>query len=397
MLQGKKILLGITGSIAAYKSASLCRLLIKEGCDVKVVMTQDAKGFISPLTLSTLSTHPVVDSITDGQSWNNHVALGLWADVMIIAPATANTIAKMAHGISDNMLVAIYLSAKCPVMIAPAMDLDMWKHPSTKNNINLLSSYGHSIIPVGNGFLASGLEGDGRMAEPDDIVSYIDSFFDQKQDLKGKKVIITAGPTHEPLDPVRFIGNRSSGKMGLALAEECKSRGAIVTLILGPVSLKVHSEFDNLIKVQSAQDMYEAASAHFDESDLIILAAAVADYKSAIISDQKIKKSGDHMQIDLVKTVDIAATLGAKKKPNQTMIGFALETNDEISNAKQKLHKKNLDFIVLNSLNDNGAGFQHDTNKITIVDKNGVETPFDLKSKSAVAKDIIDFYVSNFG
>lgn len=396
MLQGKKILLGITGSIAAYKSALLCRLLIKEGCEVKVVMTHDAKGFISPLTLSTLSTHPVVDNISDGQSWNNHVELGLWADVMLVAPATANTIAKMANGISDNMLVAIYLSAKCPVMIAPAMDLDMWKHPSTKNNLNLLTSYGNAIIPVGNGFLASGLEGEGRMAEPEDIVSYVASHFNQKQDLQGKKVLITAGPTYEALDPVRFIGNRSSGKMGVALAEECMERGANVTLVLGPVSLKVSLDIDNMIKVQSAQEMYEAALAHFDSSDVIILAAAVADYKPATISDKKIKKSGDNMQIELVKTVDIAATLGAKKSQEQVMVGFALETNDEISNAKQKLHKKNLDFIVLNSLKDNGAGFQHDTNKITIVDKNGQETPFDLKSKSAVAKDIIDFYVSNF-
>jgi phosphopantothenoylcysteine decarboxylase/phosphopantothenate--cysteine ligase len=316
---------------------------------------------------------------------------------MLVAPATANTIAKMAHGISDNMLVAIYLSAKCPVMVAPAMDLDMWKHPSTKNNLNLLASYGNAIIPVGNGFLASGLEGEGRMAEPEDIVSYVASHFNQKQDLQGKKVLITAGPTYEALDPVRFIGNRSSGKMGLALAEECKARGANVTLILGPVSLKVSLDIDNMIKVQSAQEMYEAALGHFDSSDVIILAAAVADYKPATISDKKIKKSGDNMQIELVKTVDIAATLGAKKSQKQVMVGFALETNDEISNAKQKLHKKNLDFIVLNSLKDNGAGFQHDTNKITIVDKNGQETPFDLKSKSAVAKDIIDFYVSNFG
>jgi phosphopantothenoylcysteine decarboxylase / phosphopantothenate---cysteine ligase len=397
MLQGKKVLLGITGSIAAYKSALLCRLLIKQGCEVKVAMTHDAKGFISPLTMSTLSTHPVVDTISDGQSWNNHVELGLWADVMIVAPATANTIAKMANGISDNLLVAIYLSAKCPVMIAPAMDLDMWKHLSTKNNLNLLSSYGNAIIPVGNGFLASGLEGEGRMAEPEDIVSYVNSFFGKNQDLLGKKVLVTAGPTYEALDPVRFIGNRSSGKMGLALAEECKARGAHVTMIIGPISLQIEGKLDTLVHVQSAEDMYEAASAHFDESDIIILAAAVADYKPAFISDKKIKKSGDDMQIDLVKTVDIAATLGAKKKPNQAMIGFALETNDEISNAKQKLHKKNLDFIVLNSLNDNGAGFQHDTNKITIVDKSGHETPFELKSKSLVAKDIIDFYVSNFG
>lgn len=397
MLQGKKVLLGITGSIAAYKSALLCRLLIKEGCDVKVVMTSDAKSFISPLTLSTLSTHPVVDTISDGQSWNNHVDLGLWADVMIVAPSTANSIAKMANGIADNMLVAIYLSAKCPVLIAPAMDLDMWKHPSTINNLNLLISFGNKIIPVGNGFLASGLEGEGRMAEPEDIVTYLNSFFDKEKDLAGKKVLITAGPTHEALDPVRFIGNRSSGKMGLALAEECVSRGAEVTLVLGPVSLKIDAKISRLIKVQSAQDMYEAANLHFDNSDLVIFAAAVADYMPATISDKKIKKTGNDMRIELVKTIDIATTIGARKKPNQTLIGFALETDDEISNAKLKLHKKNLDFIVLNSLKDNGAGFQHDTNKITIVNKNGKEIPFELKSKSAVAKDIIDFYIKNLG
>jgi len=397
MLQGKKVLLGITGSIAAYKSALLCRLLIKEGCDVKVVMTSDAKSFISPLTLSTLSTHPVVDTISDGQSWNNHVDLGLWADVMIVAPSTANSIAKMANGIADNMLVAIYLSAKCPVLIAPAMDLDMWKHPSTINNLNLLISFGNKIIPVGNGFLASGLEGEGRMAEPEDIVTYLNSFFDKEMDLAGKKVLITAGPTHEALDPVRFIGNRSSGKMGLALAEECVSRGAEVTLVLGPVSLKIDAKISRLIKVQSAQDMYEAANLHFDNSDLVIFAAAVADYMPATISDKKIKKTGNDMRIELVKTIDIATTIGARKKPNQTLIGFALETDDEISNAKLKLHKKNLDFIVLNSLKDNGAGFQHDTNKITIVNKNGKEIPFELKSKSAVAKDIIDFYIKNLG
>jgi len=397
MLQGKKVLLGITGSIAAYKSALLCRLLIKEGCDVKVVMTSDAKSFISPLTLSTLSTHPVVDTISDGQSWNNHVDLGLWADVMIVAPSTANSIAKMANGIADNMLVAIYLSAKCPVLIAPAMDLDMWKHPSTINNLNLLISFGNKIIPVGNGFLASGLEGEGRMAEPEDIVTYLNSFFDKEMDLAGKKVLITAGPTHEALDPVRFIGNRSSGKMGLALAEECVSRGAEVTLVLGPVSIKIDAKISRLIKVQSAQDMYEAANLHFDNSDLVIFAAAVADYMPATISDKKIKKTGNDMRIELVKTIDIATTIGARKKPNQTLIGFALETDDEISNAKLKLHKKNLDFIVLNSLKDNGAGFQHDTNKITIVNKNGKEIPFELKSKSAVAKDIIDFYIKNLG
>lgn len=394
MLQGKKILLGITGSIAAYKSAILCRLLIKEGCDVKVIMTNEAKGFISPLTLSTLSKHPVVDNISNGDSWNNHVELGLWADVIVVAPVTANSIAKMAHGIADNMLVATYLSAKCPVILAPAMDLDMWKHPSTKNNLNLLTSFGNKIIPVGNGYLASGLEGEGRMAEPEDIVGYLNSFFNFKMDLVGKRVLITAGPTHESLDPVRFIGNRSSGKMGIALAKECTLRGAEVTLILGPVSLRVDQNIGKVVKVQSAQDMYNAANLYFDQSDIVILAAAVADYRAANIADHKIKKSENEMQLALIKTIDIAATLGSRKNQNQTLIGFALETDDGISNAKAKLHKKNLDFIVLNSLNDDGAGFQHDTNKVTIVDKDGREVSFGLKYKSEVAKDIIDFYIS---
>lgn len=396
MLQGKNILLGITGSIAAYKSAFLCRLLVKQGYDVKVIMTPSATGFISPLTLSTLSGNVVAHDVSDGETWNNHVALGLWADVMIIAPCTASTLSKMANGQSDNLLVAAYLSAKCPVFIAPAMDLDMYQHPTTKRNLTLLSSYGNYIIQVGNGFLASGLEGEGRMAEPEDILTEINTFLGKENDLSNKNVLITAGPTHEALDPVRFIGNRSSGKMGLALAKECNLRGAKVTLILGPSQYTTSHDDIETIHVTSAQDMYEACNQKFKNADVIILAAAVADYKPANVSTQKMKKKDDDMQLELVKTIDIAATLGQEKKENQTMIGFALETNDEILNAKQKLHKKNLDFIVLNSLSDSGAGFQHDTNKITILDKERNQTAFDLKPKTEVAKDIIDYLVNNY-
>ena len=396
LLQGKKILLGVTGSIAAYKTAFLCRLLIKSGCEVKIIMTSAAKDFITPLTLSTLSGHEVIDSVADGAHWNNHVELGLWADLMLIAPVTATTLGKLAHGIADNMVVASYLSAKCPVFLAPAMDLDMWKHPSTTNNINLLKGFGNNIIPVGHGFLASGLEGDGRMAEPEEIISYLSSYFSTTLDLLGKKVLITAGPTYEAIDPVRFIGNRSSGKMGLAIAKECVSRGAEVHMVLGPVSLSVDNTKIQVTKVQSAQQMYEAASKIFPSSDITILAAAVADYKAAEIADHKLKKTADNMSIQLEKTIDIAATFGTLKQTNQKMIGFALETNDEIQHATSKLHKKNLDFIVLNSLNDSGAGFQHDTNKITILDKQGQITKFDLKSKKEVASDIINYLVKTY-
>lgn len=396
LLQGKKILLGVTGSIAAYKTAFLSRLLIKSGCEVKIIMTSAAKDFITPLTLSTLSGHEVIDSVADGAHWNNHVELGLWADLMLIAPVTATTLGKLAHGIADNMVVASYLSAKCPVFLAPAMDLDMWKHPSTTNNINLLKGFGNNIIPVGHGFLASGLEGDGRMAEPEEIISYLSSYFSTTLDLLGKKVLITAGPTYEAIDPVRFIGNRSSGKMGLAIAEECVSRGAEVHMVLGPVSLSIDNTMIQVTKVQSAQQMYEAASKIFPSSDITILAAAVADYKAAEIADHKLKKTADNMSIQLEKTIDIAATFGTLKQTNQKMIGFALETNDEIQHATSKLHKKNLDFIVLNSLNDSGAGFQHDTNKITILDKQGQITKFDLKSKKEVASDIINYLVKTY-
>ncbi|MBL0099697.1 MAG: bifunctional phosphopantothenoylcysteine decarboxylase/phosphopantothenate--cysteine ligase CoaBC [Saprospiraceae bacterium] len=397
MLDGKKIILGITGSIAAYKAAFLCRLLIKSGCKVRVVMTPSAVDFISPLTMSTLSGNDVFIDISDGDGWNNHVELGLWGDVFLVAPCTASTLAKMASGISDNLLVACYLSAKCPVMVAPAMDLDMWKHPSTQNNIKLLQSYENFIIPVGIGFLASGLEGEGRMAEPEDILTYLNVFFSKAEDIKGKHVLITAGPTYEAIDPVRFIGNRSSGKMGYSIAKECKARGAQVTLVSGPVSSDLKADDGiEVVRVQSAEEMYHACDQFFENADIVILAAAVADYRPAEVALQKIKKSDDEMQISLKKTIDIAATLGAKKKTNQIFIGFALETNDEINHATKKLHKKNLDFIVLNTLNDKGAGFQVDTNKITILDNKGMTTAYDLKSKTEVAQDIVDYLVIHY-
>lgn len=395
MLQGKKILLGITGSIAAYKSAILCRLLIKHGCEVRVIMTESAKSFITPLTLSTLSGHPVYTDINDGNTWNNHVELGLWADIMLIAPCTATTLAKTSAGLADNILVACYLSAKCPVVFAPAMDLDMWKHPSTVRNINHLKSYGNHIIPVGNGFLASGLYGDGRMSEPEEIVHYLSHYFEATQDLKDKNILITAGPTYEALDPVRFIGNRSSGKMGFAIADNCAARGAKVTVISGPVHIKNDNSAIQIQKVESAHQMFTAASTYFDKADIIILAAAVADYTPVKVATQKIKKKEQQFSIDLKRTVDIAADFGKKKSKNQLMVGFALETNDEIENANKKLHTKNLDIIVLNTLNDSGAGFQHDTNKVTIIDTKGQNVSYPLKSKTEVASDIVD-YIVNF-
>ena len=360
-------------------------------------MTPSAVDFISPLTMSTLSGNDVFIDISDGDGWNNHVELGLWGDVFLVAPCTASTLAKMASGISDNLLVACYLSAKCPVMVAPAMDLDMWKHPSKQNNIKLLQSYENFIIPVGIGFLASGLEGEGRMAEPEDILTYLNVFFSKAEDIKGKHVLITAGPTYEAIDPVRFIGNRSSGKMGYSIAKECKARGAQVTLVSGPVSSDLKADDGiEVVRVQSAEEMYHACDQFFENADIVILAAAVADYRPAEVALQKIKKSDDEMQISLKKTIDIAATLGAKKKTNQIFIGFALETNDEINHATKKLHKKNLDFIVLNTLNDKGAGFQVDTNKITILDNKGMTTAYDLKSKTEVAQDIVDYLVIHY-
>ena len=389
ILDGKNIILCITGSIAAYKAASLVRLLVKANADVRVIMTPSACSFIAPLTLSTLSKHDVHTEVSEGASWNNHVELGLWADAMIVAPTTATTLAKLTNGIADNMVVATYLSAKCPVYIAPAMDLDMWKHPSTKSNIRKLESYGNTIIPVGVGELASGLNGEGRMAEPEEIVDFISNEFSKELDLAGKKILITAGPTYEAIDPVRFIGNRSSGKMGVSIARACANRGAQVELVLGPSKLKISHTNINCTRVQSAEDMYQAAIKVFNSCDAAVMAAAVADYTPKTVSDIKIKKKEGDLNIPLERTKDIAGYLGSIKK-DQILIGFALETNDEIVNANRKLQKKNLDFIVLNSLNDKGAGFQHDTNKIKIIKNSGESIKFELKQKTEVAEDIVN-------
>lgn len=391
-----KILLAISGSIAAYKAALLCRLLIKSGYEVRVVMTPSATQFISPLTLSTLSNHIVYSDINDGATWHNHVELGSWADMMLIAPATATTLSKMAYGHADNMVIASYLSAKCPVMFAPAMDLDMWKHPSTVSNIETLKSYGNHYLGIGSGFLASGLEGDGRMIEPEEIVDAVNAFIDSTHDLSGKKVLITAGPTHEAIDPVRFIGNISSGKMGIAIAKECAIRGADVTLVIGPTSEPLSSLKANVIKVTSADQMYQATQKAHLSSDIVIFSAAVADYKVVKVADQKIKKSDDKLTISLQKNIDIAETLGKSKRSNQIHIGFALETDNELLNAVAKVEKKNFNFIILNSLNDKGAGFQLDTNKITIIDKSGIQTLYEVKPKVKVAKDIIDYLVLKY-
>ncbi|MFT4666974.1 MAG: phosphopantothenoylcysteine decarboxylase/phosphopantothenate--cysteine ligase [Patescibacteria group bacterium] len=389
-LSGKKILLGITGSIAAYKSAFLTRLLIKAGAEVQIVMTPAATDFITPLTLATLSKKNVFTSVSAEDSWNNHVEMGLWADVMLVAPATATTLSKMAHGICDSIIVATYLSAKCPVFFAPAMDLDMWKHPATLDNVKRLQSFGNKLIPVGHGELASGLSGDGRMAEPEDIVQTLSNYFAKAQSLKGKTALVTAGPTYESLDPVRFIGNHSSGKMGIAIAEELANKGAAVTLVLGPSKEEIENENINVIRIRSAQEMYEACATVFPTTDISVLAAAVADYRPKTISTEKIKKSGNDLSIDLERTTDIAATLGKTKKKGQLLIGFALETNNEVENAKGKLERKNFDFIVLNSLQDKGAGFQHNTNKITIVGQNNKIKEFELKTKVEVAVDIVE-------
>lgn len=396
MLKGKKIVLGITGSIAAYKAAVLVRTLIKKGAEVQVVMTPAAKEFITPLTLSTLTSKPVVSEFFDRRdgSWHSHVDLGLWADAMIIAPATASSIGKMANGIADNMLITTYLSMKAPVFLAPAMDLDMYAHPSTQKNLQTLLSYGNHIIEPGVGEMASHLVGKGRMEEPERIAGVLESFFSAKEDLKGKQVMITAGPTYEKIDPVRFIGNYSSGKMGFALAEECASRGAKVTLICGPVTLTTQNPMISRVNVESAQQMYEAAMQNFGHSDAAILCAAVADFTPETVANQKIKREKDDLVIRLKPTHDIAASLGQIKQPNQLLAGFALETNNELSHAQGKLERKNFDFIVLNSLNDKGAGFQHDTNKITIVDHKEI-VPYPLKPKTEVAKDIIDKLVSS--
>ncbi len=390
MLQGKKILLGITGSIAAYKSIYLVRSLVKAGAEVRVIITPSAKDFVSSLTLSTLSRNPVLTDLFDEESWSNHVMLGRWADLMIIAPLSCNTLAKMANGHCDNLLLATYLSATCPVVVAPAMDEDMWHHPATKENLKKLESFGNTIIPVEKGDLASGLTGEGRMAEPEQILDFICTRFFLTRPLTGKKAMVTAGPTYEPIDPVRFIGNHSTGKMGLAIARELQHRGAEVTLIMGPIQVDMSSNGIPIVKVKTADEMYRASNKVFEKSDIAIMAAAVADYAPVAIAKEKIKKKEDKLVLELTKTKDILKSLGEKKKEGQVLVGFALETNDEEQNAADKLQKKNADMIILNSLNDPGAGFGHDTNKITIFEKGGQQFSFDTKSKNEVAKDIVD-------
>lgn len=394
MLKGKKIVLGITGSIAAYKACLLIRQLIKRGAEVQVVITPAGKEFITPITLSALTHKPVISeffSQRDG-TWNSHVDLGLWADAMVVAPCTASTLGKMAHGIADNMLITTYLSMKAPVFIAPAMDLDMYRHPSTQANMKTLLSYGNHIIEPESGFLASGLEGKGRMEEPEVIADRLDEFFcenSQPSPIAGKKVVITAGPTYEKIDPVRFIGNYSSGKMGFAIAEECLRRGADVTVVAGPVSLTCSSGIRRL-DVESCQEMYDAATSEFADADVAILAAAVADFRPALVADRKIKRGKDDMVITLCPTHDIAAALGASKKAGQTLVAFALETNDEEANAMRKLEKKNADFVVLNSLRNEGTCFRTDQNQIEIVSRDG-KTSYEKKSKADTASDIVDY------
>lgn len=392
MLKGKKIVLGITGSIAAYKACYIIRGLIKCGAEVQVVITPAGKEFITPITLSALTSKPVISEFfaqRDG-TWNSHVDLGLWADAMLIAPATASTIGKMANGIADNMLITTYLSAKAPVFVAPAMDLDMYAHPSTQKNLDILRSYGNHIIEPVTGELASHLVGKGRMEEPENIVRVLDEFFSTNSDLQGKKIMITAGPTYEKIDPVRFIGNYSSGKMGFALAEECARRGAKVTLIAGPVQLKTQHSHIYRIDIESAQEMFAVAQMYYPDSDAGILSAAVADFRPKTVADKKIKREKEEeLTLQLRATQDIAANLGSLKQKGQLLIGFALETNNEQQNAEGKLERKNFDFIVLNSLNDAGAGFRHDTNKISIIDPKG-RTDYPLKPKTEVARDIVD-------
>jgi phosphopantothenoylcysteine decarboxylase / phosphopantothenate---cysteine ligase len=399
VLNGKKILLGISGGIAAYKTATLVRLFIKAGAHVQVIMTPASKDFVTPLTLSTLSKNPVFSSFYNEEDanaqWNNHVELALWADLMIVAPATANTLSKMANGTCDNLLIATYLSAKCPVYFAPAMDLDMYKHPSTLASFNALHSFGNVIIPAESGELASGLSGEGRMAEPENIIAFLEADLESKLPLKGKKILITAGPTYEAIDPVRFIGNYSSGKMGFDIANVAANLGAEVILVTGPTHCKVNNSSIKVIPVLSAQEMYDACHAHYRHANVAIAAAAVADYRPKNVASQKIKKVANDFTIELEKTKDILASLGEIKK-NQFLIGFALETENEIENAKLKIQKKNLDLIVLNSLQDKGAGFGKDTNKVTFIDKFYAIETMELKSKEAVATDIINKVIQHF-
>jgi phosphopantothenoylcysteine decarboxylase/phosphopantothenate--cysteine ligase len=391
MLKDKKILIAVTGSIAAYKIASLVRLLIKAKAEVQVIMTESAKEFITPLTLSTLSKKPVYYSFykSENGEWNNHVELGLWADYMLIAPASANTLAKMSSGICDSLLMATYLSAKCPVAFAPAMDLDMYQHPSTKENIEKLIAFGNEFIAPGTGELASGLSGEGRMAEPEELLAFLENKFNPINFYSQKNILVTAGPTYEAIDPVRFIGNASSGKMGYALAEAFAEKGANVTLISGPTNLKINHPNINKIAITSAAEMFEAVKANFANSAITVMAAAVADYSPTHQAIEKIKKSEDHLQIALSKTIDILKYVGEQKKANQLTIGFALETTNELVNAQNKLKSKNADLIILNSLKDEGAGFNGDSNKITMIDKSGQIEAFELKSKNKVAQDIL--------
>lgn len=399
VLSGKNILLGVSGGIAAYKTAALVRLFIKAGAHVRVVMTPASKDFITPLTLSTLSKNPVHSTFYDQEDsdseWNNHVDMGLWADLMIVAPATANTMSKMANGTCDNLLIACYLSAKCPVYIAPAMDLDMYIHPSTVSSLSLLQEFGNTIIPAESGELASGLSGEGRMAEPENIIAFIENDIQQQLPLRNKTILITAGPTYEPIDPVRFIGNHSSGKMGFDIATCAANHGANVILVSGPTHLSVNNNLIQLVRVQTAQQMYEACHQYFPNSNVAIAAAAVADYRPKTVATQKIKKNDSDVILELEKTNDILASLGEIKK-NQFLIGFALETENEIENAKSKIHKKNLDLIVLNSLNDDGAGFKSTTNKVTFIDKDFNIQPMNLKSKEDVAQDIINKIIAHY-
>jgi phosphopantothenoylcysteine decarboxylase/phosphopantothenate--cysteine ligase len=399
VLSGKKILLGISGGIAAYKTANLVRLFIKAGAQVQVVMSPASLHFVTPLTLATLSKNPVYSTFYNEEEstgeWNNHVELGLWADLMLIAPATANTLSKMANGNCDNLLIATYLSAKCPVYFAPAMDLDMYKHTSTLDSFHKLKSFGNIIIPAETGELASGLSGEGRMAEPENIIAFLENDILEKLPLKGKKILVTAGPTYEAIDPVRFIGNHSSGKMGFDIANQAANNGAEVVLISGPTHFKIDNPLINLVRVTSAQEMYDACHKYYDKVDVAIAAAAVADYKPKNVAHQKIKKNDATFTIELEKTKDILASLGTIKK-NQFLIGFALETENEIEHAKLKIQKKNLDLIVLNSLNDEGAGFGKSTNKVTFIDKNFQIEPMDLKSKEAVALDIINKIIQHY-
>ena len=390
MFAGKKILIGITGSIAAYKTILLVRALVKDGAEVKVIMTPSAKDFVSPLTLSTLSKNEVVIDLFQGDSWSNHVMLGRWAELMLIAPLSCNSLAKMATGICDNLLMAVYLSATCPVVVAPAMDEDMWKHPSTQENLKKISTFGTHIIPVEKGELASGLYGEGRMAEPEEILKHISNLFFSKRKLAGKKALVTAGPTFEAIDPVRFVGNHSTGKMGVALANELFQQGADVTLVLGPVSVPIAINGVKVVNVQSANQMYEACLKIFPEANIAVMAAAVADYMPAEMATEKIKKKEDNWSLTFKKTPDILKSLGKEKKNGQLLVGFALETQNEKQNAIEKLKTKNADMIVLNSLRDEGAGFGLDTNKVTIFYKDGRETDLPTKSKQEIAKDIVE-------